>query len=250
MPRKHYGKGKLGSKLPNELQYKQGRHEKTVRPVRRWRFSQRQHPLDAVGQLPQALADRAIAPAPRQLWHPTDCIYMTTVRRWRTKEHPFGWHSGGHPLRTEHRDPSAIRLDAPGLSNQAQQRGRGGADAGEKPVLPWPGVTRACHGHASLPGRLSNMGCGVSPGTGSRSAGRASSGWIWQSEARRPPAPSTTEKQASGVQGNSLGEGSAYRLDQYAFRLQGVQQPFEGRPVTGLANVVDRLSQSDARARA
>jgi hypothetical protein len=34
MPRKHYDKGKLGSKLPNELQYKQGCHEK-IRQTRK-----------------------------------------------------------------------------------------------------------------------------------------------------------------------------------------------------------------------
>jgi hypothetical protein len=59
-----------------------------------------------------------------------------------------------------------------------------------------------------------------------------------QEGARRPPAPGTTEKRSGGVQG--------IRLDQHAFQLQGAQQLFEGRTLTGFPGVRGRLGQGDA----
>jgi hypothetical protein len=49
------------------------------------------------------------------------------------------------------------------------------------------------------------------------------------------------------VQGNSFGEGCAYRLDQHALKIQCGQQLFEGSALTRFASVIGRLGQGDAK---
>ena len=51
--------------------------------------AQGQHPLDVVGQLPQASPNRAVAAAPEQLWPPADFVYITMVRRNETTGAPI-----------------------------------------------------------------------------------------------------------------------------------------------------------------
>jgi hypothetical protein len=99
------------------------------RAGRRRHPSQRQHSLDVVGQLPQSLADRAVARAPQQ------------VHDDRSQE---GEHRGTDSVGIAMRvltelgiaGPVPFVLNAPALPHQSQQGFWGSPDAGEEEVSP------------------------------------------------------------------------------------------------------------------